>query len=71
MLEQALRGTPHIAVLHGLELRQQRAFFHQLFGAGNAALNGAVVEQHIGVLGTGVKIFQRKIDGGQIVAVVR
>ena len=70
LLEKALGGAPDIAVLHGLELGQQGALGHQLVDGGDDALNGAVVEQHVGILGPGVEIFQREVHGGKAVAAV-
>ena len=66
-----MRGAPDVALLHGLELCQQRAFGDQLVHRADLALDGAVVDQHISVLGPGVEILQRDVDGGQVVAAVR
>ena len=53
-----------------LALCQQRAAGKQLFFCGDGALDGAVINEHIGVFDAGVKVLQRDIHGGKAVAAV-
>ena len=70
LLEKAGRRAPDITALHRLALCQQRAAGKQLFFCGDGALDGAVINEHIGVFDAGVKVLQRDIHGGRAVAAV-
>ena len=70
LLEKAGCGAPDISALHRLAFCQQRTAGKQLFLGGDGALDGAVINKHIGILDPGVKIFQRDIHGGKAVAAV-
>ena len=59
-----------VTALHRLALCQQRAAGKQLFFCGDGALDGAVINEHIGVFDAGVKVLQRDIHGGKAVAAV-
>ena len=56
--------------MYRLALCQQRAAGKQFFFCGDGALDSAVINEHIGILDPGVKIFQRDIQGGKAVAAV-
>ena len=70
LLEKAGRRAPDISALHRLALCQQRAAGKQLFLGGDGALDGTIINKHIGILDPGVKILQRDIHGGKAVAAV-
>ena len=64
-LEHALAGAPHIALPHRLEVGQGGALGRQLVQSLQGGLNGAVVDQNIGVLGHVVKALHLDVHGGQ------
>ena len=70
LLEKAGCRAPDITALNRLALCQQCAAGKQLFFCGDGAFDGAVVDEHIGVLDSGVKILQRDIHGRKAVAAV-
>ena len=70
LLEKAGRRAPDVPALHRLAFCQQRAAGKQFFFCGDAALDGAVINKHIGILDPSVKILQWDIHGGKTVAAV-
>ena len=55
--------TPHISILHSLEIRKQFTFIKQLLYIGNASINRAVINQKIRIFRTGIKFFYLYIHG--------
>ena len=54
-LIEVFRDTPDIAGLDGFKIRKQRTFGEQLIDGGNPAVDGAVVDEDVGVQGGVVK----------------
>ena len=70
LLEEAFGGAPAIAGLDGLKIGQHGAFFDELPAGIHHALDGAVVDEDVGLPGFGVEGLLRDVHGGKAVAVL-
>ena len=63
-LVEGLASTPHVALLHALEVGEQLVHRQQLINGGDGGCNGGVVDQHVGIHGLGVEVLHGDGDGG-------
>ena len=64
LLKEVFPGAPDVSLPHGFKVRQNAALFQQLVHSLQLAVDGAVVDQYVGVPGTLVKGLHLHVHGG-------